>query len=277
MGGLIEFIEEKRKSLGYFISCAWPFNKLSREKRLESIGHCNFWFTTHGFEEKYKDLSVDCCPLIKRKMKYAAHLYKEFEDEFGNKEHDRYCVYITKKTQIERYREGIAKLGNTLHAICHMPFELIQYRTVGFQMKENNIDLSETECEDISEDDVNRAKTILTQEQFRRHYSEIDCLRGTILGEISLRREETNRLKGWMLVFVSWLITVSAYLIDKQQGLRLTTVTLILILVPLTALFYTLLEHINSSNKLNEAKDVMYVCTGVDIDDPREISIHTHE
>lgn len=268
-------------NLNYFIECRRK-KRTDRLKKVleESGGHCKFWYITKDMETQYKDLKNSSDSILKAKLKYAVHIYHTFENNFGFREHDEWCVYDNN----QNLKEGIIKLGETLHAICHPSLDLIQYRAVGLLLNNNKTDLNKIEeskscsCNNTSNDlkclqnenEITRnSRLILRREQFLRHYFEIISLRNILSEEIKLQEKQISTLKMWMGVFISIILAEISIFVSIED--IDTIVTLSLLGIPVILLIGAIWWYIWSSVKLNEAKDVMYICLGVDIDNPKLI------
>lgn len=103
-----------------------------------------------------------------------------------------------------------------------------------------------------------------------KHYFEIISLRDILSEKIQLELRLISTLKGWIGVFSSGLIT--GFSMRYSLSPPVASISL-----PIIAAFGALLIlaigwHIWASIRLNEAKDVMYICLGIDIDNPKVTS-----
>ena len=89
-------------NLNYFIECRRK-KRTDRLKKVleESGGHCKFWYITKDMETQYKDLKNSSDSILKAKLKYAVHIYHTFENNFGFREHDEWCVYDNNQNLLE--------------------------------------------------------------------------------------------------------------------------------------------------------------------------------
>lgn len=103
-------------------------------------------------------------------------------------------------------------------------------------------------------------------ELFRRHYHELSCLKNSLLDEISILEKEkaTQFSLGifWLSIVLTIIITIwqieNLSMIDPypKSGIIFSFFFGIILFV-----FY-----LSNSIRLNEAKDAMYICLGVDVD-----------
>lgn len=256
-------VERFVNDLKYFWDCCLA--KKKRKERFEQIGHCNYWFTDEAMINEYDRLKEQCTDILKAKLKFADYIYPQFEREFGFREHEEWCIYDTHRTKL---RVGIKKLGETLHALCHAPLDLIRFRATGLHLLNKKFDLDKInpafckgkldevrECLKNEDADAKECRFIFRKEQFIAHYFEITSLRDIISEEIKLYEKQTSTLLAWMGVFGSVLISLQISLVSS-------------IILPIIGLLLlaSIIWYIWASIKLNEAKDVMYICLGVDID-----------
>jgi hypothetical protein len=222
-------------------------------------------------------------------LELAKKIYDEFEKDYCFKKHRDWCIY-------EIYgdgpilREGIKKAGRTLHALCHAPIELIHYRSIGNNLSCNEQILKDMKAAECEKDPGKKSKLekegkfILHKEQFMQHYFEIISLRNTLSEEIKLQEKQISTLIGWLGVFGS--LFVSLFISYLGDDIRNSISTVLFEIGPLpiklSYLLFGMLSFlllsafiwsIMVSIKLNEAKDVMYICLGVDIDNPKSLIV----
>lgn len=321
-------LERYQNDLKYFWDCCVV--KKKREERYKEIFkevepckhlHCQYWFTSEEMRRKYKDHRKKYT-ILPAELRYAYDIYLRFEKDFGFREHEEWCMYDIHE---DKLRDGVKKLGTTLHVLCHNPIDLIYNRAVGLRIfqkrkhkKEEKKDLKEQTEEDflknIKEEftdvkkecdakkqceveelekelqnvmeqlekenqDTQEGRHILREQQFLSDYFEILSLKNILSEEIKLREGQTGTLKGWMAVFVSLLVADFGIVISKDDFIfppkefppPLTdSLIYIISIIVFIALVVTVIWHMWVSIKLNEAKDVMYLCLGVDYDHPRD-------
>ncbi len=271
--------ERTKKDLIYFYECCRPIHKKNRAKRFEDlkIDHCMYWFRDKDMSDKYAEYKEES-PIFERKILYADYVYHRFEKDFGFCEHESYCLYH-KDEEDGKLREGTKKLGKALHSLCHGPLNLIQFRTIGLHLAYKKIDYNFIKgCkwnkdQDalkkylIEENPITReCRFILRKEQFMQHYFEITNLRASLSEEIKKYEDLITSLNAWGGLFVSIMITIfisfwSQKIIGWEVFLPIFTLLGFLLTI-------NIIWHIWASIKLNEAKDVVYICLGVDIDNP---------
>lgn len=103
-------------------------------------------------------------------------------------------------------------------------------------------------------------------ELFRRHYHELNCLKNAFLNEISIKEKEKATHQSLQIFCMSIIITlITAGIAGGFEGNEVFIIKYGLLF---SVLFSILLFIISLPNyiSLNEAKDGMYICTGVDID-----------
>lgn len=245
--------------------------------------HCQYWYTNMGMRKAYKKIQKKT--MLDRHVKdmeYADFVYKQFENEICTCAHGEFCIYEV----YEQYlRIGIRKLGRTLHALCHGPFELIYFRTLGLNISNEKIfeklkDAEDKKDEILKKELYDKGKYFVHKEQYKQHYFEILSLKDTISGEISLQQKTTSSLIGWMAFFGSLLISLSLSSLssDVQKSIlgqafsKVASINIKLLSIFIISLLFLFLSsfiwYICASIKLNEAKDVMYICLGFDVDNP---------
>lgn len=125
------------RDLKYFFDCC-VFKKDRGERFKEiKVEPCHFWFITKSIDDEYAELKSKY-GILTAKLRYADYIYHIFEKDFGFCEREKWCRYLIYENHL---REGVKKLGKTLHAICHDPFELILFRKVGLHLLKEKIDL----------------------------------------------------------------------------------------------------------------------------------------
>lgn len=156
--------------------------------------------------------------------------YEKYSSDFENKK--------------ENVRPGVKIFGDLIHYECHNSLELIQKRLVGTL---HEIGKCRSHKEEL-------------EEKFRRHYHEFGCLKASFLSEISLRKLETSTQWNFMtlsLTLILWVIGTSI-----KNNAIIFPYELILLLIPLYFLYSYLRKLVN----LDEAKDSLYICLGMDLD-----------
>lgn len=275
---MLSFLYRLFENFIYFLKCCMPDVpyvrvRESREKRLEEISHCKFWCFSERMKTKKRVLKkTDKLTLLPKKLRYADYIYKEYEKDFGSRNHDEYCIYHNRKQK--HLREGVRKLGTYLHDVSENPLELIMYRAIGISLLESNIVLEEVvepgksklgdkKYLEKESDEEKKGRIILRKELFLKHYFEVTNLRDILSEEIQAQKKLTSTLKAWIGVFVSIIITGISMLYSKDipQLVSLTIISAFTILFGITIIW-----HIWASIQLNEAKDVMFLCLGVDMD-----------
>jgi hypothetical protein len=245
--------------------------------------HCRYWFITNELQKKYDTKrSEGHTGFRDTQIYFAKDVYQDFENNYCSSFHREWCIY-------EKYRDylrnGIIELGRTLHALCHAPLELIQLRRVGLDLSHikffENLKIAETKKDEGAKKKLDEeSKYILHNEQFMQHYFQLISLRDTISEEIKLQEKLTSTLFGWMGFFGSMLITlwlssmskdVYSILVRSFPIMGLEVNLMMILFIVLYFLFISsIIWYIWESIKLNEAKDVMYICLGVDVDNPED-------
>lgn len=247
------------------------------------INHCQYWHTNQKMQNKYKKISKENLDIHSLQLKYGKFIYEKFENDYCTNYHKDWCIY---ENQEEELRRGIIKIGRTLHALCHAPVELIQYRMVGLNLSYERIfeKLEKAKKEknvNVEKELLEKGKYILHKEQFMQHYFEVISLKNTISDEIKLEEKQSSTLTGWMGFFVSLIITLwlSSLTVNIQDSLfTIGSITIgfnifsILFAFTIFLLLTIMIWYIWVSIKLNEAKDVMYICLGVDVDNPKSLT-----
>lgn len=288
-------LERIANDLKYFWDCCVV--KKKREERFREIfkrhidnktcqvqpPHCQYWFTNIDMRREYKKISKEpCMDRHTIQMKYAKYIYEQFENRICPAFHREFCIYDVYE---ESLRIGIKKLGKTLHALCHAPFELIQYRILGLNLSYEKIFEKFKNAEDKKDEKLktelnDKGKYFVHKGQYIQHYFELLSLRDTISEEIKLQERQTSNLIGWMGFFGSLLVTLSLSSTNPdvqksfigQAFFTVGSIEIKLIFIFLAVLWFLFLAsfiwYIWASIRLNEAKDVMYICLGFDVDNP---------
>lgn len=250
--------------------------------------HCQYWITSKAMQDEYNMINGkygNNNHLIQ--LEFGKIIYEDFENNYCSKKHRDWCIY---EKHGEIMRDGIKKAGRTLHALCHAPVELIQYRSIGLNVSDKPSilkDMIDADCLKCEKDNEKKeqiikkekeGKFLLHKEQFMQHYFEILSLRSTISEEIKLQEKKLSSMTQWLGVFGPLLFSlfISYKSPEIQQGVlnsdiaifNITLYTFLFIMIFLL-LSGAIIGYILVSIKLNEAKDVMYICLGVDIDNPK--------
>lgn len=105
-------------------------------------------------------------------------------------------------------------------------------------------------------------------EKFTKHYHELGCLKSTLFSEINLQEKEKSTRRNLSIFYFNALIALG---LAKLANLGSPKIDLLYLAIPIFILFVlTLLYYIWNCMNLNEAKDVLFVCTGVDLDTRKE-------
>ena len=104
------------------------------------------------------------------------------------------------------------------------------------------------------------------EELFRRLYHEIRCFKNSLLSEIYSKENQMTSSRNFLLFYVSLLIMVGIAFdqgVLKNFGNYHYLILLFLVLLILAYFYFAIRNWI----KLNEAKDALYICKGIDIDE----------
>ena len=164
------------------------------------------------------------------------------------------------KKKIKNTRDGVRYIGARLHEECHGPLELTQNRIIGAKKLER----VEEKIEEI----------------LRRQYHEVACLKTTLISEINLKEEKLSTQINIGAFFASILISVGIAKWISQTGFINFTPRFIesiaspyiwfVITISILMLLFTLFRYFQCSIDLNEVKDNLYICFGVDVDRKKE-------
>lgn len=100
-------------------------------------------------------------------------------------------------------------------------------------------------------------------ELFRRHYHELSCLKNSLLDEINiLEKEKATQLS----LGIFWLSIVLTIIITIWTSKDLSASIQFGLIFSYFFGFILILFYLSNAIKLNEAKDAMYICLGVDVD-----------
>ncbi len=125
------------------------------------------------------------------------------------------------------------------------------------------------ECLKKDSPEAKKGRFILRREQFILHYFEVTSLRDIISEEINSNDSLISSLNGQIPTIVSLMITSFSFtLFNSPNGILPLNVFLTVITLLGSLLVINLIRHVWASIKLNEAKDVMYICLGIDVDNP---------
>jgi len=107
------------------------------------------------------------------------------------------------------------------------------------------------------------------EELFRRLYHELRCFKNSLLNEIYLKENQMTASRNFLFFYFSLLIMTGIAFYQEELFLKnfgnynYLIILLILVSLSLAYFYFTIRNWI----KLNEAKDVLYICKGIDIDE----------
>jgi hypothetical protein len=226
------------KNLEYIVECC----SKNREERLPI---CCYWNAKNPLGLKNAKGIKDIEP---------KEIYEYYNKKFGKKnEHKNWCLYCNElikekyypgdSIKIKNIRPDVKELGNALHSECHDSLELIQKRLIGAKVK----------LKTMNEEEIN-------VEKFRRHYHEFGSLKAAFVSIMNLKKSKQSTHSDILIFSVSSLIVIDIARRDLNGTFYILE---FMFAVPILVF---LIKYFRESVRLNEVKDALYICVGVDVD-----------
>lgn len=224
----------------------------------------------HRYADLFEDDKILDCDLFFREKPHCKFWvayekgkgYETFENEFGGKSHDDWCIYTHKdeegKQVKDLLRKRIGDIGDRLHWKCHHIPQVIEERINDILELKSEIVLR---SRGIGDSEIIEIINELsrTEEQLKKHYQEFMNYRYEFSQQIDAEENKKDRASALMLGIIA--------IVPIPMALGISIYFYIL---PILVFIWYFNLYLKSVVRVNEIKDAMYLCLGIDEDHPQK-------